>query len=148
MNARQARLLADKAEARLRREERQEEHAGRAARWSRMNQTMSLSDIARKVDVSVACVSKELKEHGYKAIQHNPLGYPGVTAKVQDGRTYYVARISIDGKRVQLGQRTTPEEAYELIVEARADAKGEQVHQPPQTSDPKRRPRRVQVRAA
>ena len=149
MNARQARLLADKAEAKLRRDERQAEHAGRAARYHRMNQTMSLSDIARKEGVSVAHVSTELKRHGYEAAaMKNSTGFPGVKQVTKGARTYFEARMVIDGKRKTLGQRKTAEEAYELILAAKAEQAEKPGPQPSQVSDPKRRPRRVQVRAA
>jgi hypothetical protein len=148
MATRMARELA-KQDTQARREERLAEHAGRAARYHRLNQTMTLSDIGRKEGVSVAHVSTELKRHGYEAAaMKNSTGFPGVKQVTKGTRTYFEARMVIDGKRKTLGQRNTAEEAYELILAAKDEQTEKPGPQPSQVSDPKPRPRRVQVRAA
>lgn len=59
----------------------------------------------------------------YEQIQNrqpkaNSLGYPGVKRRERNGRVFYVARIVIDGKRRDLGQRKTAYEAYLLYKAA------------------------------
>lgn len=141
--AREAKRLARELGQQTRRRARQERKMTRAQRWHEMNTGgMSLSEIARQEGVSTAHVSLMVKDAGLQVVVHNSTGYPGVKAITRNGRTYYVARITRDGKRVQLGQRKTPEEAYELIV----SAKGEQP-QAPEAVRPRKR-RTVEVRAA
>jgi hypothetical protein len=142
--AREARKLASEIERQTRRDEKAARHAGRAARYHELNKTMTLADIARAEGVSVALVSTELRRFGYEAVLHNSTGYPGVKQVTKNGRTYYVARISVGGKRKDLGQRKTAEEAYELILKAK-----ELVKVPQRSEDSRRSKRRtVTVRAA
>lgn len=80
---------------------------------------MSLSEIARAEGVTTAHVSIELKHHGLPVMVHNATGFPGVNQVTRNGRTYFEARMVIDGKRKTLGQRKTPEEAHALYVATR-----------------------------
>jgi hypothetical protein len=118
--AREEKKLAQELERITKRAARQDRKVSRAQRWHEMNKTMTLADIARAEGVSVAHVSTELKRHGYEATTHNATGYPGVKKVTKRGRTYFEARMVIDGKRKTLGQRKTPEEAHALYVAARA----------------------------
>jgi hypothetical protein len=104
-----------------------------------MNKTMTLADIARAESVSVAHVSQELSRFGYEAVLHDSTGYPGVKQITKGGRTYYVARMQVDGRRRDLGQRKTAEEAYELILAAKEAA---QPSKSPQRSEDSPRPKK------
>jgi hypothetical protein len=116
LRARTAATGARELERVTKRQVREDAKADRAARFHRMNETMTLADIARAEGVSVAHVSIELKRYGHEAIAHNATGYPGVK-RTRHGT--YEARKVIEGKRITLGTRKTPEEAAELYRAAR-----------------------------
>lgn len=120
--AREEKRLVQELERITKRAARQERKTSRAQRWHELNKTMTLADIARAEGVSVACVSTELKRHGYEVVAHNATGYPGVKKVTKRGHTYYEARMVINGKRKTLGQRKTPEEAHALYLAARSRA--------------------------
>jgi hypothetical protein len=145
--AREATRKAKEAATRVERETRKQEKAhrklARAERWHEVNAGgMTLSDIARAEGVSTAHISLTLKAAGLPVVLHNSTGFPGVKQVTKNARTYFEARMTINGKRETLGQRKTPEEAHELIVAAKGDGVRETV----KTEQPKRRS--VAVRAA
>lgn len=83
----------------------------RARRWRRMNETMTLSEVARAEGVTTATVSAELKRRGFDVVLHNGTGYPGVKEIARNGRVRYEARMVIDGRRRTIGTFKTAEEA-------------------------------------
>lgn len=120
-DATRARKEARALEQQAKREDRQDRKNERAQRWQELNRSgMSLAEIGRAEGVTTACVSITLKNAGLPVALHNSTGYPGVKKVTKKGRVYYEARMTVDGKRKTLGQRKTPELAYELIVVAKA----------------------------